>query len=89
MFNEHRVSHFIFDSSRIVGLIKIAIGTTDRFEYAKHVVAESLKPAPSAWFWYGKSTLSVRILTMFARRTIWVWQPPRIHIETFTRHFSN
>lgn len=45
--------------------------TTNRFEYAKYVVAESLKPAPSAWFWYGKSTLSVRILTTFAWRTIW------------------
>ncbi|KAI1817116.1 hypothetical protein GGS20DRAFT_575036 [Poronia punctata] len=45
--------------------------TTDRFVYAKNVVAQSLKRSPPAWFWYGKSTLSVRILTALAWRTIW------------------
>ncbi|KAH8781185.1 hypothetical protein F5883DRAFT_168950 [Diaporthe sp. PMI_573] len=45
--------------------------TTDRFDYARNIVAQSLKPAPPAWFWYGKATLSVRILTTFAWRTIW------------------
>ncbi|KAI0116549.1 hypothetical protein GGR51DRAFT_546055 [Nemania sp. FL0031] len=46
--------------------------TTDRHEYARHVVAQSLKDSPPAWYWFGKATLSVWILTTFGWRTIWV-----------------
>ncbi|CAJ2505662.1 Uu.00g130560.m01.CDS01 [Anthostomella pinea] len=45
--------------------------TTDRFEYASKVVAQSLKQSPPAWFWYGKTASTVRFLDMFAWRTIW------------------
>ncbi|KAJ2976920.1 hypothetical protein NUW58_g7967 [Xylaria curta] len=43
--------------------------TTDRFEYAARVVAQSSRTSPPAWFWYGKTTLLVRFLDTFAWRT--------------------
>ncbi|KAI1198794.1 hypothetical protein F5X97DRAFT_333109 [Nemania serpens] len=43
--------------------------TTDRFEYAARVVAHSLKPSPSAWFWYGKTTSVIRFFDTFGWRT--------------------
>ncbi|BCR86201.1 uncharacterized protein ACHE_30188A [Aspergillus chevalieri] len=46
-------------------------GTTDRFQYAAKVVAESLNSSPSAWFWYGSQTTLIRVLDMFCWRTIW------------------
>lgn len=46
--------------------------TTDRFIYAKNVVAQSLKKKPGAWFWYGKLTWSVRLLNLLTGGTIWV-----------------
>ncbi|KAK0634887.1 hypothetical protein B0T17DRAFT_623040 [Bombardia bombarda] len=45
--------------------------TTDRFVYAENVVGQSLKPHPPAWFWYGNTTLLVRLLDTFAWHTIW------------------
>ncbi|KAH9890258.1 hypothetical protein F4778DRAFT_753135 [Xylariomycetidae sp. FL2044] len=45
--------------------------TTDRFEYAEKVVLQCLSSSPPAWFWYGKTTLFVRLLDTFAWRTIW------------------
>ncbi|KAI5867519.1 NAD(P)-binding protein [Durotheca rogersii] len=45
--------------------------TTDRFVYAHNVVAQSLKPSPPAWFWYGKATFIIRMLDALAFRTIW------------------
>lgn len=46
--------------------------TTDRHEYAKKVVSQSLSPRPFAWFFYGKTTLIVRFLETFGFRTAWV-----------------
>jgi 1-acylglycerone phosphate reductase len=48
-------------------------GATDRFQYATNVVAQSLKPRPSAWFWYGSFTGLTWFLDTFAWRTIWVF----------------
>lgn len=45
--------------------------STDRFQYAAKVVAQSLKPIPPAWFWYGKTTGIVRFFETFGCRTIW------------------
>ncbi|KAK8024079.1 hypothetical protein PG993_012145 [Apiospora rasikravindrae] len=45
--------------------------TTNRFEYAANVAAESLKPSPAAWFWYGKTTSIIRFFDTFAWRTFW------------------
>ncbi|KAF4592097.1 NAD(P)-binding protein [Ophiocordyceps camponoti-floridani] len=45
--------------------------TTNRFDYAANVVAQSLKPSPTAWFWYGKATSIIRFFDMFAWRTFW------------------
>ncbi|PHH80583.1 hypothetical protein CDD80_842 [Ophiocordyceps camponoti-rufipedis] len=45
--------------------------TTNRFDYAAHVVAQSLKPSPTAWFWYGKATSIIRFFDTFAWRTFW------------------
>ncbi|KAF9878624.1 hypothetical protein CkaCkLH20_04116 [Colletotrichum karsti] len=45
--------------------------TTDRFEYASKVVQQSLRSAPPAWFWYGKTTWIVRFLDTFAWRKVW------------------
>ncbi|KAK7946582.1 uncharacterized protein PG986_010903 [Apiospora aurea] len=47
--------------------------TTNRFEYAANVAAESLKPSPAAWFWYGKTTSIIRFFDTFAWRTFWDW----------------
>ncbi|KAI0200237.1 NAD(P)-binding protein [Astrocystis sublimbata] len=47
--------------------------STNRFVYAKHVVAQSLKSSPPAWYWYGNATLSIRFLTSFGWGTIWDW----------------
>ncbi|PHH81252.1 hypothetical protein CDD82_1191 [Ophiocordyceps australis] len=44
--------------------------TTSRFVYAEQVVAQSLKKAPTAWFWYGKQTFTVWLLDAFGWRTI-------------------
>lgn len=41
--------------------------------YAKGVVAAVLKQSPPVWFWYGNSTLLVRMLDTFLPRTIWDW----------------
>jgi 1-acylglycerone phosphate reductase len=49
--------------------------TTDRFIYAENVVAQSLKSTSPAWFWYGINTATVRLIDMFAWRTIWVSLP--------------
>ncbi|KAI2618199.1 NAD(P)-binding protein [Hypoxylon sp. NC1633] len=46
-------------------------GATDRFKYAENVVAQSLKKAPPAWFWYGSFTGTIRFLDTFGWRTIW------------------
>ncbi|RYP41541.1 hypothetical protein DL767_000968 [Monosporascus sp. MG133] len=40
--------------------------TTDRFEYAANVVAQSLRSSPSAWFWYGSATSIIRFFDTFA-----------------------
>ncbi|RYP78221.1 hypothetical protein DL771_000698 [Monosporascus sp. 5C6A] len=45
--------------------------TTDRFEYAANVVAQSLRSSPSAWFWYGSATSIIRFFDTFAWRTLW------------------
>ncbi|KAJ8130527.1 hypothetical protein O1611_g3103 [Lasiodiplodia mahajangana] len=45
--------------------------TTDRFEYAKNVVAQSVRTSPPAWFWCGKGTALIRFLDTFGFRTIW------------------
>ncbi|RDA93282.1 hypothetical protein CP533_2049 [Ophiocordyceps camponoti-saundersi (nom. inval.)] len=45
--------------------------TTDRFDYAANVVAQSLRPSPAAWFWYGKATSIIRFFDTFAWRTFW------------------
>ncbi|OQE43596.1 hypothetical protein PENCOP_c003G00519 [Penicillium coprophilum] len=52
---------------------RIPKGATDRFKYATNVVAQSLRPRPSAWFWYGSSTGLIWFLDTFAWRTIWVF----------------
>ncbi|KAI1771741.1 hypothetical protein F4818DRAFT_428916 [Hypoxylon cercidicola] len=46
-------------------------GATDRFLYAKNVVAQTLKPSPPAWFWYGSFTRMIRFLDTFGPRTVW------------------
>jgi hypothetical protein len=46
--------------------------TTDRFIYAVNVVAQSLKSTSPAWFSYGINTAVVRLLDMFAWRTVWM-----------------
>ncbi|KAF2685184.1 NAD(P)-binding protein [Lentithecium fluviatile CBS 122367] len=43
--------------------------TTDRFDYASNVVAQSLKSSPKAWFWYGSATTIIRFFDTFAWRT--------------------
>lgn len=48
------------------------VETTDRFEYAANVVAQSLKSSPAAWFWYGNATRIIRFFDTFAWRTFWV-----------------
>ncbi|KAF3766680.1 NAD(P)-binding protein [Cryphonectria parasitica EP155] len=45
--------------------------TTNRFDYASKVVAESIKSQPTTWFWYGKTTLIVRFLDTFLWRRVW------------------
>ncbi|KAL7954996.1 NAD(P)-binding protein [Trichoderma compactum] len=45
--------------------------TTSRFEYASNVVSQSLRSSPAAWFWTGSATGIIRLLDMFAWRTIW------------------
>ncbi|KAI8951137.1 hypothetical protein F4801DRAFT_545701 [Xylaria longipes] len=46
-------------------------GTTDRFKYAAHVVAQSLASSPPAWYWYGSFTTLARFFDSFGWRTIW------------------
>nr|BDX35604.1 short-chain dehydrogenase/reductase StrD [Stachybotrys sp.] len=51
-------------------------GATDRFKYARNVVATTLKSSPPAWFWYGSFTGLARFLDTFGWRTVWdsmVW----------------
>ncbi|KAF2644244.1 NAD(P)-binding protein [Massarina eburnea CBS 473.64] len=43
--------------------------TTDRFDYASNVVAQSLRASPKAWFWYGSATTIIRFFDTFAWRT--------------------
>ncbi|KAL6855657.1 NAD(P)-binding protein [Trichoderma novae-zelandiae] len=45
--------------------------TTSRFEYASNVVSQSLRSSPVPWLWTGSATGIIRILDMFAWRTIW------------------
>ncbi|CAH0003350.1 unnamed protein product [Clonostachys byssicola] len=47
--------------------------TTDRFEYARAVVGESLKNSPTSWFWYGSWARFFRFLNAFFPRTIFVF----------------
>lgn len=46
--------------------------TTKPEEYASAVVHEVTKSAPSAWFWYGAQTFTVRWCDAFLPRTFWV-----------------
>ncbi|KAJ8114309.1 hypothetical protein ONZ43_g4935 [Nemania bipapillata] len=46
-------------------------GATDRFKYAKNVVATSLQTAPPAWYWYGSHTSLTRFFDTFGWRTVW------------------
>ncbi|KAI0120149.1 NAD(P)-binding protein [Nemania sp. FL0031] len=46
-------------------------GATDRFEYAKNVVSQTLASSPPAWYWYGSFTTVTRFYDTFAWRTIW------------------
>ncbi|KAJ2999378.1 hypothetical protein NUW58_g14 [Xylaria curta] len=51
--------------------VKRVPDTTNRFVYAKNVVAQSVKTSPPAWFWYGKTTTVIRLLDTFWFRTVW------------------
>ncbi|KAI8963503.1 NAD(P)-binding protein [Daldinia sp. FL1419] len=63
--------------------------TTNRFVYANHVVVQSLKLKPPAWFWYGKTSGIVRFLDTFAPRTIWDHIMSRMfNLGKLKRHFD-
>ncbi|KAH8159962.1 hypothetical protein CIB48_g8292 [Xylaria polymorpha] len=46
--------------------------TTDRFQYARKVVPQSLKSSPPSWYWYGKTTGIVRFFDIFGPRIVWL-----------------
>ncbi|KAI1432419.1 hypothetical protein GGR50DRAFT_674466 [Xylaria sp. CBS 124048] len=50
---------------------RVAQGATDRFDYAKNVVATSLSASPPAWFWYGSHAGRFRFWDTFGSRTAW------------------
>ncbi|KAI5918407.1 hypothetical protein F4810DRAFT_715497 [Camillea tinctor] len=52
-------------------VVRTPKGATDRFDYASHVVAESLKASPTPWFWYGSNSFVIRLIDMFCWRSVW------------------
>ncbi|KAM0271643.1 hypothetical protein ACHAQH_009011 [Verticillium albo-atrum] len=40
-------------------------------QYARAVIDEALKRSPTAWFWYGSLSSTVRWFDMLLPRTIW------------------
>ena len=46
--------------------------TTSREIYASHVVPQTLKDSPPAWYWVGATTGVVRFLDTFGFRSVWV-----------------
>ncbi|KAI1120192.1 NAD(P)-binding protein [Nemania abortiva] len=47
--------------------------TTDRYEFARGVVAKSLHPSPPIWLWYGSQTRLTWFLDTFFPRAIFDW----------------
>ncbi|KAF6225130.1 hypothetical protein HO133_010326 [Letharia lupina] len=45
--------------------------TTPRAVYAGHVVPQTLKANPPAWYWVGATTGIVRFMDIFGFRTVW------------------
>ncbi|KAI0861218.1 NAD(P)-binding protein [Xylaria cubensis] len=45
--------------------------TTDRMEYAKNVCVQSLNNNPPIWYWFGKTTWTVRFLDTVGWRGVW------------------
>lgn len=50
---------------------RVPAGATDRLKYASHVVQQSLRATPPAWYWYGSFTGLTRFLDIFGWRTAW------------------
>ena len=46
--------------------------TTPREIYARHVVSQTLKSSPPAWYWVGAATGIVRFVNIFGFATAWV-----------------
>ncbi|KAK7738596.1 NADPH-dependent 1-acyl dihydroxyacetone phosphate reductase [Diatrype stigma] len=51
---------------------RVPAGATDRHQYARNVVNQSLRESPPAWYWYGSFTVLTRFLDTFGWRTVWV-----------------
>lgn len=54
---------------------QISAGATDRFDYAKNVVVQTLKSSQPAWFWYGSYSGMTRFFDTFLWRKVWVSIP--------------
>lgn len=46
--------------------------TTSREIYASHVVPQTLRDSPPAWYWVGATTGVVRFVDTFGFRSVWV-----------------
>ncbi|KAI0437388.1 hypothetical protein F4803DRAFT_539112 [Xylaria telfairii] len=64
-------SYFTPLSSEFKAHVQRVPDTTNRFQYAKKIVSQSLKPSPLSWYWYGKTTGIVRFFDIFGPRTVW------------------
>lgn len=71
------VTQVILSCTMAIRPLNLLAGATNRFEYARAVVHESLKSSPRAWFWFGDSTWLVWMLDTFGWKTIWVKSEPK------------